>query len=124
MVKARGAGKVAAIGVDGYGIGAVQAADEIGDGIGGVDEAPVHIIAGVEQYENVGADEGVGTALGDTFGGDRDGLSVPSASDFDGGLAAFGEGDEFLLDAVFQDAEILGLEAVNVMAFVVGDLEA
>src|SRR5208282_4124572 len=50
-----GARQVPAVGVDRHGIGAVQAANEIGDGVRGVDKAAIHIIAGVEQYKNVGA---------------------------------------------------------------------
>ena len=57
-----GARQIAAEGVDRHRIGAIQAADEIGDGVRGVDEAAVHVVAGVEQHEHVGADEGVRAA--------------------------------------------------------------
>ena len=55
-----GARQIAAEGVDRDGIGAIQPAHEIGDGILGVHEAPVHEIAGIEEDEDVGADEGIG----------------------------------------------------------------
>ena len=51
--------EVAAEGVDRHRIGAVQAAHEVGDRIRGVDEAAVHVVAGVEQDEHVGADQRV-----------------------------------------------------------------
>ena len=55
-----GARQIAAEGVDRDRIGAVQAAHEIGDGVLRVHEALVHEVAGVEEHEDVGADEGVG----------------------------------------------------------------
>ena len=55
-----GAREIAAEGVDRHRIGAIQAAHEIGDRVLGVHEALVHEVAGVEEHEDVGADERVG----------------------------------------------------------------
>ena len=55
----RGARKIAAEGVDRHRIRLIQSANEIGDRVFGVDEAAVHEVAGVEENEDVGADEGI-----------------------------------------------------------------
>jgi hypothetical protein len=126
-----GAGKIAAEGVDGDGVGFIEAADEIGDGVFGVDEAAVHEIAGVEKNEDVRTDESIATLLtghfADLFGfgrGRQKGLHRAVGQDLHGGAAAFGESGELLRDAVFGDFEIGRFEAVDVFAFVVGDGEA
>ena len=53
--------QIAAKSVDRHRIGSIKTAHEIGDRVGGVDESAIHIVAGVEQHENVGADKGVGS---------------------------------------------------------------
>ena len=50
-----GAGEIAAVGVEGDLVGVGHGADKIGDGILGEDEAAVHVVAGVEEDEDVGA---------------------------------------------------------------------
>ena len=121
-----GARQIAAEGVDRDRIGAVQAAHEIGDGVLRVHEALVHEVAGVEEHEDVGADEGVGPF----HAGQRVLVGFQQRA---GGavlghrqrrLGAFGEGGDLLQDAVFEDAEIGGLQAVDVVALVVGHLKA
>ena len=128
----RRAGQVAAEGVDGHRIGAVQPADEIGDGVGGVHEAPVHVVAGVEQHEHVGADERVRVALqarrrvfrGSLAGLASSGRVAAVREDLQGRLAALGERGDLLRDAVLEDAEIARLEPRDVPPLAVGDGEA
>ena len=86
-----GARQVAAEGVDGHRIGAVEAAHEIGDGVFGVNEAAIHEVAGVEQHKDVGADEGVGTGIeaglaGRPLSAAISGRVVPSSLTCSGGL--------------------------------------
>src|SRR2546426_821943 len=50
--------KVAAVRIESYSVRAFQRANEIGDGILCEDEAPVHVIAGIEQNEDIGAGKG------------------------------------------------------------------
>ena len=128
LAERRRAREIPAEGVDGDRVGPVQAAHEIGDGVGGVDEAAVHVVAGVEEDEDVGADKGVSAAL------QRGGLADVTLAhqrprgavigDLEGRLVALGEGRDLLRDAVLEDAEVLGLEPVDVAALVVGDGEA
>src|ERR1700685_2306513 len=56
----RGPRKIAAESVDRHRIGFVQAAHEIGDSVGSGNKSAVHIVAGLEKHEHVGADERVG----------------------------------------------------------------
>ena len=124
-----GAGQVAAERVDGDRIGAVEAAHEIGDGVFGVHEAAVHEVAGVEQDEDAGADEGVGARIktglaGATlFGGDERARRAVVV-DGHGGAIALGEGRQFLRDAVFRYLEIRRLQTVDIVILAVGDGEA
>jgi len=55
--KVGSAAQVAAEGVDGYRVGLVDTANEVSDGVLGVNEAPVHEVAGIKQKEDVGADQ-------------------------------------------------------------------
>ena len=48
---------------------------------------------------------------------------VPSSPTASGRLGAFGEGGDLLQDAVFEDPEIGGLQAVHVVTFVIGHLK-
>jgi len=50
-------GEIAAIGVEGDFADAFERADEVGDGVLREDEAAVHVIAGVEEDEDVGTVE-------------------------------------------------------------------
>ena len=121
-----GAAQVAAEGVDRHRIGAVQAANEIRDGVFGVDEAFVHEVAGVEEDEYVGADESVGAL----HAGQRVLRGVEQRAGGtvlvhrQGRFGPFGERGDLLQNAVLVDAEISGLESVDVVILVVGHLEA
>ncbi len=127
----RGAVQVAAERVDRHGIGAVQAAHEVRDGVGGIDEAAVHVVAGIEQHEDVGARVGIDARFGvpggvrpGGFVGGQQGPGRAVLHHLQGGLAAFGEGGHLLRDAVLEDAKVARLEPVNVTALAVGDGEA
>src|SRR5260370_39222455 len=50
--------KVAAVGIESYSVRTFQRANKIGNGILREDEAPVHVIAGIEQNEDIGAGKG------------------------------------------------------------------
>ena len=50
-------GEIAAIGVEGDFADAFEGADEVGDGVLGEDESAVHVVAGVEEDEDVGTGE-------------------------------------------------------------------
>ena len=58
-IQRHGAIQVAAVRVNGDRIGAIQASNEIRNGIGGVHETPIHVVAGIEQNEHIGARHGV-----------------------------------------------------------------
>ena len=48
-------GEIAAVGVEGDFADAFEGADEVGDGVLGEDESAVHVVAGVEEDEDVGS---------------------------------------------------------------------
>ena len=51
-------GKVAAIGIERHPVRALEGTDKFSNRILGKDKTPIHIVAGVEQDENIGADHG------------------------------------------------------------------
>ena len=125
-VSDRGAREIAAEGVDRHRIGAVQPAHEIGDGVLGVDEAAVHEVAGVEEDEDVGADEGVGPVharQGILLGLDQ-GMRRAVFRHRKGRVGALGEGGDLLQNAVLVDPEIGRLQTVDVVVLAVGHLKA
>src|ERR1035438_6930716 len=112
--------KIAAERIDRHGIRPVQTADKIGDGVFGVHETAVHEVARVEEYEHVGADEGVGIL--------QSGQRIrPSQQRHHGaprrhrqGLPrALRKSRDRLRDPVFRDADIGGLQSVDVMILAV-----
>ena len=125
--QAGGARQIAAERVDRDRIGAVQAAHEIGDGVLGVHEAAVHEIAGVEEDEDVGADERVRAVHARAARPSwlrAAGAWCRRRATCQRRLGAFGEGGDLLQNAVFVDAEIAGLEPVDVVILAIGHLEA
>ena len=52
-----GAIEVAAIGIEGDAVGAIEGANEIGDGVLGKHETAIHVVAGVEEDEDAGTGE-------------------------------------------------------------------
>ena len=120
-----GARQVAAEGVDRDGIGAVQPAHEIGDGLLRVHEATVHEIAGIEEDEHVGADEGIGpfhARQGVPVGfQERAGGAV--LGDRQRRLGALAEGGDPLWNAVLENTEIGGLQSVDIVTLVIGHLK-
>ena len=124
--------KIAAVGVKRDLAGVIHGAHEVGDGILREDEAAVHVIAGIEEDEDVGARQRRNPHTGRTDGGKR--LSVVSRSARD--LARPGRGNrarrsrvevaffkrvQLLGNLVFHDDKILRAQAGNVIAFAVGD---
>jgi hypothetical protein len=49
---------------------------------------------------------------------------LPSSPTARGGFGAFGEGGDLLENAILEDAEVGGLEAVHIVAFAIGHLKA
>ncbi|MCX6623110.1 MAG: hypothetical protein NTY38_18990 [Acidobacteria bacterium] len=115
-------GQIAAEGVNSHRVGAVQAPDEVGDRVRCVDEAAIHVIAGIEQHKHVGADEGVGSDLAVTSGNQRARRAV--VHHLENRLVAFGERGDLLLDAVLEDLQVTRLQAVDIPALVVCDGKA
>ena len=132
VIQGRGTRQIAAEGIDRDGVGAVQSAHEIGDGIGGVNKPAIHVVAGIEQHEDVGADEGIGADLGRGRAFLRrirrwmraDGRVVPSSSICTGGLLPSPKVLIFCGMPSSVDPEIARLQAVDVVVLAVGDGEA
>ena len=59
MRERRGARKIAAECVHRHRIRLVQTTDKIRDRIGSIHESAIHIVAGIEEHEHIGADERV-----------------------------------------------------------------
>jgi hypothetical protein len=109
-------------------IGSIEAANEVGDGVGRVDKAAVHVIAGIKEDEDVGADKGVGAGIrrvGGIFGarGDK-GAAGAIVEDLDRRPVALAKGIDLLGDTILGYAEIFRLEARDVAPLTVGDGEA
>ncbi len=128
----RGARKIAAEGVDRHGIRSVQAAHEIGDRVGSVNKSAIHVVAGIEEHEHVGADERVRADFGSrairrrgrSFRRRHQRARGSVVQHLHGRLVAFSEGVDLLRDAVFGQTKIAGLQAVDVVALAIGDREA
>ena len=124
--QSRGPRQVAAEGVNGHRIGAVQPAHEIGDGVFGVHEAAIHEVAGIEEHEHVGAHERVRPlhARQRVFVAVQNRLGGAVHGDGQRRVGAFREGGKLLRDTVLVDVEIAWLEAVDVVVLAVGHLKA
>ena len=81
-------------------------------------------IAGIEQDEDVGADKGIVAALDLASFGNWDRLQRAVGLHVHRRFVAIGERRELLRNAVFKNPEILRLQAIDVVPFVVGDGEA
>src|SRR5437764_3392050 len=110
--------QIAAESVYGNGIGAIQTADEIRNGIRGVDEPAIHVVAGIEEHEYVGADEGVRAQIGyitlvrpnAVAAGDwtvrQERARGTVVQQLHGWFVAFAEGVDLLRNAILENAEI------------------
>src|SRR4029077_316489 len=127
--QSRGAGKVATVRIESGLVHGLKRANEIGNGILREDEAAVHIVAGVEQNENIGPGEGCIEALGRIarwitrlrrcVSRVRVGL-FRDVGQGAGGSVAFLKSGNFLGDAVFGDGEVRGAKIRDVVAPAIG----
>ena len=120
-----GARKIAAERVDRHRIGVIHAAHEIRDGVLRVHEAAVHEVAGVEQDEDVGADERVRLVHPRQrfLPGFQHRARGAVGVDGHRRIRALRERGKLLQDSIFVDTKIGRLQAVNVVVLAVRHLK-